>query len=230
MVRLRLDEFEVDIEGVPTGRYRRPGVLPVATQVHAERLASWDRSEDSSHRVCYGVGLHSSTPTAPGLGENQSRLTSREKVLYALDHPRNILSASSPDNRNTFGEPRPETGGPLGREVIVLGQVPRYPRVMEEVPPTAAQRPGDDCGIHHREMVGADQEGAVALLHQGPVSCPNTRHVPDTVSHEDAQNERSGKNPEEGGQTTHFALNRVGSPSPEGKPCQKASLRKASPG
>jgi hypothetical protein len=36
MVRLRLDELEVDIKGVPTSRYGRPGVLPVATQVYAE--------------------------------------------------------------------------------------------------------------------------------------------------------------------------------------------------
>ncbi len=100
MVRLRLDDLEVDVEGIPTGRYGRPRLLPIAAQVHAEGLTTGHRSENSTHRVGCGIGLHPATPTAPGLGKDQRRVPSREKVLYELDDPRDVLSASAPDNRN----------------------------------------------------------------------------------------------------------------------------------
>ena len=149
--------------------------------------------------------------------------------MNTLDDPRDVLTASPTDDRNTFDQPRPETGGQLRGIIIVLGEIPRHPRVMEEIPPTAAQRPSDDRGIHHREVVGADQKRVVALLQQRTVSRPNLRHVLDAVPHQDPQDERDGNDPEGGGQTTHFTLERMGSPGPEWKPCQEATLRKASP-
>jgi hypothetical protein len=81
---------------------------------------------------------------------------------------------------------------------------------MKEVPPTATQSPRDDCGIHHREVVGTDQQGVVTLLDQGAVSRPNLRHVFDVVPHQYAHDEGGWKHPEKGGQTTHFALEGMG--------------------
>ncbi len=127
-------------------------------------------------------------------------------MLHSLDDARDLLARASAYDGNALRQPGPEPTEPDRREVVVLGEIPGHPAVVEDVPPGSAQRPRQNCRIHHGQVVGADQDRSVALLDQGPITSPKLGRVLDAVPQQHAQREDDRRNPDDGRQPTSLAL------------------------